>query len=727
MSQRAQAEKANEEYLSAALTWLRLLLLRAAGPEPSPVVLTPDAPEEAPAPGTPRRRLFRRQQPAAGINERAQTPATHLLPPAQPLDLVTDEQLQEALDALRRAEASDPPPQLILLGVRFGLSQFERDVLLLCAAMELDTRIAALCARAHDDPAKPYPTFGLALALFENPSWEELAATGRLRYWRLVEVRQADGQPLIASALSADERILDFIKGLGDVDAFGERLSAFLAPLEVAGSGGALPHSQQVVADMIVNILSQQATRPELPAIHLLGTDSASKQLVALHAASAMGLRLYRLPAEMLPQQAPELETLARLIRREARLTAVAAYLDAHEYDAQSPEDAHVWLSLRRLLSRVGETVFLSTRDVLPDLTKSAVPVDVSKPTAAEQRDAWAAALGLHAGDSPARLAAQFDLDSTSISRVADQVISRDAGDEIPLAVVREQLWDACLLHTRPRLERLAQRIEAKAKWDDLVLPPNEKALLRQIADQVGRRGKVYEEWGFARKMNRGLGISALFAGDSGTGKTMSAEVIANDLRLDLYRIDLSAVVSKYIGETEKNLRRLFDAAEGGGAILFFDEADALFGKRSEVKDAHDRYANIEVGYLLTRMEAFRGLAILATNMKSSLDEAFMRRLRFIVDFPYPGEPERKDIWQRVFPAQAETRGLDYDRLARLSIPGGAIHNVALNAAFMAAQAGTPITMPLILRAAEQEFRKLGRPVNVKDFSWHEPAVGVVA
>jgi SpoVK/Ycf46/Vps4 family AAA+-type ATPase len=231
----------------------------------------------------------------------------------------------------------------------------------------------------------------------------------------------------------------------------------------------------------------------------------------------------------------------------------------------------------------------------------------------------------------------------------------------------------------------------------------------------------VYDEWGFRQKMNRGLGISALFAGASGTGKTMAAEVIANDLRLNLYRIDLSAVVSKYIGETEKNLRQLFDAAEDGGAILFFDEADALFGKRSEIKDSHDRYANIEINYLLQRMEAYRGLAVLATNMKSALDQAFLRRLRFIVNFPFPGAEDRKRIWRKVFPAETPIERLDYDRLARLNLTGGSIHNIALNAAFLAAQAGGAVTMPLVLAAARTEFRKLERPINEADLRWREP------
>ena len=213
--------------------------------------------------------------------------------------------------------------------------------------------------------------------------------------------------------------------------------------------------------------------------------------------------------------------------------------------------------------------------------------------------------------------------------------------------------------------------------------------------------------------MNRGFGISALFAGESGTGKTMAAEVIANDLRLNLYRIDLSAVVSKYIGETEKNLRRLFDAAEHGGAILFFDEADALFGKRSEVKDSHDRYANIEINYLLQRMESYRGLAILATNMKSALDPAFMRRLRFVVNFPFPGIDQRKRIWERSLPGLTPKENLDFDRLAKLSVTGGNIHSIALNAAFMAAQQKDQVvTMPLLLTAARMEMRKLEKPFS---------------
>jgi SpoVK/Ycf46/Vps4 family AAA+-type ATPase len=240
----------------------------------------------------------------------------------------------------------------------------------------------------------------------------------------------------------------------------------------------------------------------------------------------------------------------------------------------------------------------------------------------------------------------------------------------------------------------------------------------------VAHRAEVYDTFGFRDRMNRGLGISVLFAGESGTGKTMAAEVLASALRLMLYRIDLSAVVSKYIGETEKNLRKLFDAAEGGGAILLFDEADALFGKRSEVKDSHDRYANIEINYLLQRMETYGGLAILATNHKSTMDTAFLRRLRFVVNFPFPGARERAAIWSGAFPAATPLGDLDHDRLARLQLTGGSIQNIALNAAFEAARAGGSVTMPVVLAAARAEIEKLGRPVNEADFRWLEKAEG---
>lgn len=274
-----------------------------------------------------------------------------------------------------------------------------------------------------------------------------------------------------------------------------------------------------------------------------------------------------------------------------------------------------------------------------------------------------------------------------------------------------QELWSICSKQSRPRLDELAQRIVSKSSWADLVLPESQLQTLREVSAQARNRNTVHEEWGFRGKDERGLGVSALFAGPSGTGKTLASEVLANELHLDLYRVDLSQVVSKYIGETEKNLRRVFDAAEEGGVVLLFDEADALFGKRSEVKDSHDRYANIEVSYLLQRMECYNGLAILTTNLKSAVDPAFLRRLRFIVQFPFPDQAQRQEIWRRVFPERTPVDELQFEKLAKLNLAGGNIRNIALSAAFLAADAGTPVGMAHLARAARSECAKLERPI----------------
>ncbi|HEX5874947.1 MAG TPA: ATP-binding protein [Pyrinomonadaceae bacterium] len=624
------------------------------------------------------------------------------------------EELQAELETLER---ESPPPAVVVLSRLFNLSRFERDLLLLCAGMELDTNVSALCARAQSDSHRPYPTFALALALFDEPAWDVLSPERPLRRWRLIEINQPGHTPLTVSPLRADERIVNYIKGLNYLD---DRLAPMLFPLNLGTFHTTLPASQKEAVDLIVRQLRRERSNWYLPLIQLAGADVQSKQLVASHATSALGLRLLRLPAALMPTHAPELETLARLIEREMALWPFAIYVDQQDLDRSALKESSNAQALQRLLARSNGIFFIDTQDVNPDfnaLGRGVLTLDIGRPTPVEQQLAWREVLGENSGDAPIQLASQFDLNISSIHEVMENSTN---GSSETKTIEPEHVWDACLAITRPRLDVLAQNIKPKATWDDIVLPEAELSLLRQIAGQVGHRHTVYEEWGFAAKRTRGLSINALFAGESGTGKTMAAEVIANHLRLNLFRIDLSAVVSKYIGETEKNLRRLFDAAEDGGAILFFDEADALFGKRSEVKDSHDRYANIEINYLLQRIESYRGLAILATNMKSSLDQAFMRRIRFIVEFAPHGHAERKAIWQRIFPPQTRIIGLDYGRLANLNINGGSINNVAINAAFLAAQAGTPVTMSLVLQAARNEFLKLKRPFNSDDFSWQE-------
>ena len=625
-----------------------------------------------------------------------------------------------AANATSEAQAAAPEPHaalpsaLTILGQQLGLSAFEKDALLLCAAMELDTRIPALCAGVHDDPQKTFPTLALALSVFDEPAWDVVSPERPLRFFRLIEIAQTGATPLTASPLRADERIVNYLKGLDHLD---ERLAAYVTP--AATSASALAPSQAALAERIAQRVRHAAENTPLPFVQMLGPDAESRWLVAQAAAARLDRNLYRMPADSLPAQPAELDALARLWQRESLLMPLALYLDAQELDGAPAEKLE---PLHRFLARTGGLVFLGIRE--PFARNGARPslhFDVEKPTPAEQQAAWSEALGSKTGDTPELLAGQFDLSVTSIREIAQTAALETASAPDELG---DQAWDLCCVRERPRLDALAQRLDPKVTRADLVLPDLEMSLLDQIAAQVRQRRKVYGDWGFARKMNRGLGIAALFAGPSGTGKTMAAEVLASELRLNLYRIDLSAVVSKYIGETEKNLRRLFDAAESGGAILFFDEADALFGKRSEVKDSHDRYANIEINYLLQRIESYRGLAILASNMKSALDSAFLRRLRFIVNFPIPTADDRQRIWEQVFPSddpKKNLRGvpveaLDFPRLARLTLTGANIHSVALNAAFLAAQAKSPVTMPLVLEAARAEFQKLQRPINAADF-----------
>jgi hypothetical protein len=685
---------ANGRFLATQLEALRARLERQAGtetegtPTPREVALQPS---ELTKPKSWRSRMF---APRAG--EIAAPPVLLAPPPAS----------VEAEPVVIEPSPDDPPPALMVLARRLGLSEFERNTLFLCAAMELDTRMGALCARAQHDPSRPYPTFALALSLFDQPSWDVLSPERPLREWLLLKISQPGAQPLIASALCADERIVAYIKGLNYLD---DRLAPLVTP--VGHSAATLPASQTAVADIIAEHLNRRGRAAGPPAYQLLGSDTRSKLAIALNVVERLGLSLYRLQADAIPTAAADFETFARLWQRECALLPIALYIDASQ--VAHAANTGLTASVQKFLRRGAGIVFLDTPEPWPDLSADAFAVHAANPTAQEQQIAWTAVLGDAAGDLPAQLAAQFNFDIASIAAIARDTDPHDGSDA---QVARDRVWDACIARTRPALDQLAQPIDAKAGWDDLVLPATETALLHQIADQVAARMTVYDNFGFAERMNRGLGISVLFAGESGCGKTMAAEVIANALRLALYRIDLSAVVSKFIGETEKNLRLLFDAAENGGAILFFDEADALFGRRSEVKDSHDRYANIEINYLLQRMESYRGIAILATNMKSSLDEAFLRRLRFIVNFPFPGPQERQAIWQKVFPQRTPQEGLDFARLARLNLTGGSIHNIALNAAFMAAHAKSPVTMALVLDAARAEFRRYEKPVNEADF-----------
>lgn len=598
----------------------------------------------------------------------------------------------------------------------FRLSPFERDILLLCAGVELEADFAVLCADAQGDPQRPYPTFSLALAALPEAHWSALSPAAPLRRRHLVEI--GSGTALTLSPLRIDERILNCLVGVNHLD---ERLMGLVDSVRIPDD---LVPSQQEIADQIAAIWSQPTGLAMVPAVQLCGPDATGKRNVAAAACAQVGLNLGVMTGETLPTSPSELERLIRLWERESALSRSALLLEADEMDTT---DAARSASFARVVERINGVVLIATQDRRPMRQRPMITFDIGKPTLDEQRTLWRQTLGSAAENLNGQLetlTSQFDITDQVIRAAGAQALGQAAqlqltgeGDSDGERAFAAMLWDSCRTNSRPRLDDLAQRIDAVAGWDDLILPSAQQAILRDIAAHVRQRYTVYEKWGFASKGKRGLGISALFAGSSGTGKTMSAEVLARDLHLDLYRIDLSAVVSKYIGESEKNLRRVFDAAEEGGAILLFDEADALFGKRSETKDSHDRYANIEVSYLLQRMESYRGLAILTTNLKKSLDAAFLRRLRFIVEFPFPDQAERSQIWRRSFPSQTPTDSLDFDKLARLNVAGGNIRNAALNAAFYAADAGEPVRMVHCYRAAQSEYAKLEKTLTQAEIS----------
>ena len=600
---------------------------------------------------------------------------------------------------------SEPAPALEILTRSFNLSPFERATLLLCAGMELDSSLANLCAAAQGGSNRNYPTFSLALAALPAPHWSALNPAAPLRRWRLIEIANQQGASLTTGSLTIDERILHFLTGLQYLD---ERLvglfRAVHPPDDIAPS-----HAARAL--QIATAWNRRGR--QLPVINLCGADELSKRAVAASACGESGFGLYAVAADQIPANAQEGEGLIRLWERESVLMSSAMYIDTEGIDVN---DVKTVAQVSRFVERVQGPLILSSRDRWRPLDRNVKTLDITKPTTEEQQNAWQGLLraaSVNVNGQVPNLVAQFNLSFDSIRASVDEAL--ESGSEGDTFV--QALWDAGRSQARARLENLAQRIEPVAQWDDLVLPPNEKTMLQEISSHVRHRSKVYESWGFGTTSRRGLGISALFAGSSGTGKTMAAEVLANALHLDLYRIDLSSVISKYIGETEKNLRRVFDAAEDGGAILFFDEADALFGKRSEVKDSHDRYANIEINYLLQRMESYRGLAVLATNMRSALDPAFLRRIRFVTNFPFPEFAQREEIWQRVFPGNTPTEGLKASILARLVIPGGNIRNIAMNAAFRAAEEGTPVRMTHLAQAARHEFVKMEKPVPEKEIA----------
>jgi hypothetical protein len=644
---------------------------------------------------------------------------------------------QSALDELRRRNARRGE-QSVHRGVElrlerleqiFGLDAFEIDAVLVCLAVEMDLRYEKLYAYLQDDVTKKRPSVGLVLNLLAptieagfdaRRYFSAEAALFRHHLLTLFDDPAQPHPPLLARSLGVDPRIVQYLLNSDALDERIRSLSTLIDPDE-ASTG---PCVDEATRRRLVRLIqSTAAVRPVI--VHLRGPYGVGRHRMAAAVCHDVGLRLLSADTAQLPHDTESGPTVVELVQREARLQGAAVLWK--NFDTLLGEDRKPRLAsfVDALKARPTVTFLAGEARWEPNEALRAtclVNLELGRPSWTERRAFWSAALEGHDVDADVDLGAL-----TTTFKFTGGQIHDAAAMAVTLARLRgserarlgaADLYEACRFQSNQRLSALARKIVPRYQWNDIILPGDRVERLREICNHMKYRERVHGEWGFDRKLSLGKGLGVLFSGPSGTGKTMAAEIIASTLGLELYKVDLSVVVSKYIGDTEKNLSRIFTEAETSNAILFFDEADALFGKRSGVKDSHDRYANIEIGYLLQRMEEYDGVVILATNLRKNMDEAFVRRLQFTVEFPFPDEEDRRRIWKGVWPDDTpRDPALDIDFMARrFEIAGGSIRNIALAAAFLAADDGNVVTMSHLMHATKREFQKMGKVVTEGQF-----------
>jgi AAA+ superfamily predicted ATPase len=628
----------------------------------------------------------------------------------------------------------EPPEACRWLVPWFGLRPFDIDVVLIALAPELDLRYERLYAYLQDDVTCKRPTVELVLNLLTATVGEKIAARShfaetspliRGRVMRLVPPTDQAAPPLLSHFVKLDEQIVDTITS-------GTQLDARLAPFCQLRSPTTRLDDLLISGDAR-DVLNRMTRRREAAVpirLHLYGLPGMGRDEVAAAIAAERELQLLAADLGRLRRDERLADRLVVLFR-EARLTGALLHLDRVDSLVNAESGAVDDALVAELARHPGPVVTSgsspwrvgSRADGEPSVGMVELRLDI--PDVAIRRTVWDSELSLRGMklDEPAldELAARFRLTSGQIAEAAQVTAALDGspGQRLDTAL------EAARAQTRLELGKLAVKSNpGDCEWADLVVPDDVAAQLREIRSWVANRELVLGEWGFDRKLTRGKGMATLFAGPPGTGKTMAVEIIARDIGLDLYTIDLSGVVSKWIGETEKNLDRVFKAAEQGNAVLCFDEADALFGKRSEVRDAHDRYANIEISYLLQKLDAYRGLAVLTTNMLENLDEAFIRRLAFKIHFPFPEAAERRAIWERIWPPEtARDDDVDLDALAAdFRLSGGNIKNAALAAAFLAsAEDATAVNMAHVLQAVRRELGKIGKVIPEDELANRSP------
>jgi DNA polymerase III delta prime subunit len=606
-------------------------------------------------------------------------------------------------------------PRLDWLGRAFALNAFDLNVVLLALAPEIDLRYERLYAYLQDDITRKRPIVELALHLFAPDAESKLAlrrqfaADAPLLRYGLIHLIPDAGQaqpPLLSHYLKLADQAVDFVLGQDTLD---RRLAPFCQLLEATSTS---PDDERLRSFRAFAADSRAQGRPVR--MYLQGTAVSGKLEAARAIAGVTGLRLLAVNLALAPE-GTALQPVLQLASLASRMLSAALYVEGVDTLMRDPSCAG-FATLMQAFADTGVAILSGTLPWHPTPRGPAgvLSLDFGALDLHAARECWleqTGRRGISLPDSDLNLmAGRFRL---TAEQIADAVACAENAVRwsSQSALTLDHLAAAARAECGHELAKLARKISPNYAWEDFVLPEDQLAQLHEICEQAAHRQTVFGQWGFGRKLSLGKGLNVLFSGPPGTGKTMAAEVIANELRLDLYKIDLSQVVSKYIGETEKNLDRVFSAAEHSNAILFFDEADALFGKRSEVKDSHDRYANIEIGYLLQKMEEYEGIAILATNVKHHIDEAFVRRIQMIVEFPFPDEAERHRVWQVIFPKEAPLEAdVDFGALARtVRLASGNIRSIARTSAFYAAADGCAIQMAHVLKASRREYQKLGR------------------
>lgn len=626
---------------------------------------------------------------------------------------LSDGRVQRLLDDGRRivvpeftTEPAEPagPTRLSLVTMEFDLTELDTEILLIALIPDLDDRFEAFYGYLNDDVTRRRPSVGLALGLC-GLSAADAGARGRLgpsaplRAGGLLLVEEGD-RPLLSRELRVPDRVTSHL--LGD-DTPAPRIADLLAPWrdvrDVSGVGDPGPLARGLDGGMPLAYLREEQGGA--------GTALAASALTR-SGRGTLGVDLERLAADPNPTEA------VRVLAREARLTGAGLVCGPVDVLArEKPEVIRTVADAPLPVILVGRAPWDATWSTRPPLLLHAPRVE---PPARAALWTKAYAQAVPPDLDVTGVLSPFLLSPDQIARAARSAAQASALDGGTLGP--DHIRAGARAQNAAGLDRLARRIEPTVGWPDLVLPPDPLTRLRELTARARHRDLVLGEWGMRPGGGRGRGVTALFAGDSGTGKTMSAEVIAADLGLDLYTVDLSTVIDKYVGETEKNLERIFSEAAGINGVLLFDEADAIFGKRSEVKDAHDRYANVESAYLLQRMESFDGLAILATNLRANLDDAFTRRLDLVIDFPVPDAEQRLLLWERclgrVLPRSS---GLDLRFCAEsFELAGGNIRSVAVTAAYLSAESGEPVTMSDLIRGVQREYQKLGRLTLAAEF-----------